>query len=139
MDKFDHAILDLLTQNARQSVAAIGNSVGLSRTAVNDRIRKLEDKGVIRRYTLELGNTLEEQKICAYFELTFRPFDLLAVKQQLQTIGEIRQAHALSGSTDVQVFVEAPSMERLNQVRQKLSELPNIEKVVTSTALEQLI
>jgi len=139
MDKFDHAILDLLTQNARQSVAAIGNSVGLSRTAVNDRIRKLEDKGVIRRYTLELGNTLEEQKICAYFELTFRPFDLLAVKQQLTSITEIRQAHALSGSTDVLVFVEAPSMERLNQVRQQLAELPNLDKIVTSTALEQLV
>lgn len=139
MDKFDHAILELLMQNARQPVAAIGNNIGLSRTAVNDRIRKLEDKGVIRRYTLELGNTLEEQKICAYFELTFRPFDLQAVKQHLQAIVEIRQAHALSGSTDVLVFVEAPSMERLNQVRQQLAELPNIDKVVTSTALEQLV
>lgn len=139
MDKFDQAIIDLLTQNARQSVAAIGDSIGLSRTAVNERIRKLEEKGVIRRYTVELGLESQEQTICAYFELTFRPFDPVAVKQQLQAIPEIRQAHALSGSTDVLLFVQARSMERLNHVRQQLSGLDHLEKIVTSTAMEQLV
>ncbi|MAC47184.1 Lrp/AsnC family transcriptional regulator [Oceanospirillum beijerinckii] len=139
MDKFDQAIIDLLTQNARQPVAAIGDTIGLSRTAVNERIRKLEEKGVIRRYTIELGHESQEQALCAYFELTFRPFDPIAVKQQLQAIPEIRQAHALSGSTDVLLFVQTRSMERLNQVRQQLSSLANLDKLVTSTAMEQLV
>ncbi len=139
MDKFDHAIIGLLKQNARQSVAAIGNAVGLSRTAVNERIRKLEDRGVIRSYTIELGGDLQAQKVCAYFELTFRPFDLQGVKQQFAQIPEICQAHALSGSTDVLLFVEAASMEQLTRVRQQLSELPDLEKIVTSTAFDQLV
>ncbi|MBN3561423.1 Lrp/AsnC family transcriptional regulator [Aliamphritea spongicola] len=139
MDKFDQGIINLLKQNARQSVAAIGNEVGLSRTAVNDRIRKLEDRGVIRRYTIELGGDLQAHKVSAYFELTFRPFDLQAVKQQFSGIPEISQAHALSGSTDVLLFVEAASMERLTRIRQELSELPDLEKIVTSTAFEQLV
>ncbi len=139
MDKFDHAIIDLLSQNSRQSVAAIGNTVGLSRTAVNDRIRKLEDRGIIRKYTLELGSDLKGQKVSAYFELTFRPFDLQTVKQQFELIPEVCQAHALSGSTDVLLFVEAGSMERLTRIRQQLADLPDLEKIVTSTALEQLV
>ncbi|WP_028468245.1 Lrp/AsnC family transcriptional regulator [Neptunomonas japonica] len=139
MDKFDSAILDLLAQNARQPLAAIGESIGLSRTAVNDRIRKLESQGVICRYTIERGDIQEQQSVCAYFELTFRPFDLPAVKQSIKAIVEVRQAHALSGATDVLVFVEARSMERLTHVRQQLAELPQLEKIVTSTALEQLV
>jgi DNA-binding Lrp family transcriptional regulator len=139
MDKFDNAILDLLSINARQPFAAIGESIGLSRTAVNDRIRKLESQGVISRYTIERGDTLEQQGVCAYFELTFRPFDLPVVREEIKAIMEVRQAHALSGATDVLVFVEARSMERLTQVRQQLAELPLLEKIVTSTALEQLV
>ncbi|MBE9398877.1 Lrp/AsnC family transcriptional regulator [Pontibacterium sp. N1Y112] len=139
MDKFDREILNLLTQNARQSVTAIGEVIGLSRTAVNERIRKLEDLGVIQRYTIEVGDQAQKQKVCAYFEMTFRPFDLKAVKKSIQAISEIRQAHALSGATDVLVYVEARSMERLMQVRQQLAELEHLDKIVTSTALEQMV
>lgn len=139
MDKFDQAILDLLTQNSRQPVATIGNAIGLSRTAVNERINKLEKKGVIRRYTIEQGNLMGNQLVSAYFELTFRPFDLLEVKALLQDIPGIKKAHALSGTTDVLLFVEVPSMEQLNQIRAKLSGLPNLDKILTSTVLEPLI
>lgn len=139
MDKFDREILNLLTHNARQSVTAIGEVIGLSRTAVNERIRKLEELGVIQRYTIEVGDQAQQQKVCAYFEMTFRPFDLKAVKESIQAISEIRQAHALSGATDVLVYVEARSMERLMQVRQQLAELEHLDKIVTSTALEQMV
>lgn len=139
MDKFDQAIINLLTENARQPVAAIGDTIGLSRTAVNERIRKLEERGTIRRFTIELGSESQEQSVCAYFELTFRPFEPVAVMQQLQAIPEVRQAHSLSGSTDVLLFVETRSMNRLNQVRQQLSGLDNLDKIVTSTAMERLV
>lgn len=139
MDKFDQAIIELLTENARQPVATIGSTIGLSRTAVNERIRKLEERGTIQRYTVELGKGSQDLSVCAYFELTFRPFDTAVVMKQLQAIPEIQQAHALSGSTDVLLFVEARSMDRLNHVRQQLSNLENLEKIVTSTALERLV
>ncbi len=139
MDKFDKSILELLSQNARQPVAAIGDAIGLSRTAVNDRIRKLEEKGIIQRYTVELGSEHQSGQVNAYFELTFRPFDLLEIKGLLQSIPEIKQAHALSGTTDVLLYVEARSMERLSDVRRLLSNLPDLEKVVTSTAFERMI
>ncbi|MDI3324188.1 Lrp/AsnC family transcriptional regulator [Pontibacterium granulatum] len=139
MDKFDQKILNLLSENARTSVTAIGDEIGLSRTAVNERIRKLEEQGTIQRYTIELGDAQAEQKVCAYFELTFHPFDVERVRTSLQQIPEIRQAHALSGNTDVLLFVEARSMERLTQVRTQLGDLKDLEKLVTSTALQRLV
>jgi len=138
MDKFDQEILNKLSENSRQSVTAIGDAIGLSRTAVNERIRKLEEQGVIQRYTIELGRE-HASPISAYFELTFHPFDLNTVRKALKGISEIQQAHALSGNTDILLYVEARSMERLTQIRQQLSELPDLEKLVTSTALERVV
>ena len=51
LDATDQAILDLLQENCKQPLAAIGEKVGLSAPAVLDRIHKLEEAGVIRAYT----------------------------------------------------------------------------------------
>ena len=50
MDKIDHAILDLIKDNARMSYSEIGNAVGLSRVAVKKRMDVMETSGVIRGY-----------------------------------------------------------------------------------------
>ena len=140
MDKFDRQILNMLTANARVSVTSIGEAIGLSRSAVNERIKRLENSGDIVRYTIERGQSDSQgEPICCYFELTFRPFDLAAVKAQLLELPGITQAHALSGSTDILIYAQGRSMAELNQLREQLSTLPQLEKLVTSTAIEQLI
>lgn len=139
MDKFDQQILQLLSENARRSVAAIGEQIGLSRTAVNERIKKLEQSGVIQGYTLRQRAVDNGSLICAYFELTFRPFDVDAVRAAICSISAVKQAHALSGETDLMVYVEADSMAKLNQVRQQLAELDHLDKLQTSMGFEQLI
>ena len=138
MDKFDQAILEKLSENARQPIASIGDAIGLSRTAVNDRIRKLEQNGIIARYTIDRGDQ-PAAAICAYFELTFRPFLPEQVKKAIRNIPAIKQAHALSGTTDLMVYVEVLTMEQLNQVRQQLSALEHLEKLVTSMAMERYL
>ncbi|PWE28690.1 Lrp/AsnC family transcriptional regulator [Pararhodobacter marinus] len=53
MDDIDRKIIDLLSADARRALADIGQNVGLSTSAVNDRLRRLTAQGVIRRFTLE--------------------------------------------------------------------------------------
>lgn len=138
MDRFDQAILEKLTENSRQPVAAIAEAIGLSRTAVNDRIRKLEESGVIARYTIQRADQ-SEAPVCAWFELTFRPFDQTRVKREIRKVPGIRKAHALSGSTDLMLYVEVASMAELNAMRQQLDQLEHLDRLVTHTVLERLI
>lgn len=138
MDKFDQKIIAALTRNARQSIAAIGDGIGLSRTAVNDRIKKLEQNGTIRGYTILRG--LESQDcISAYFELRFRPFDVETVKAAISEISQIKQAHALTGDTDLMIYVEAESMAQLNEIRKQLSELDDLDLIQTRMGFECLL
>jgi len=60
LDSLNQHILALLKEDARQSATEIGRTVGLSRTAVQDRIRKLEQKGVIRGYRVIVGEAAQE-------------------------------------------------------------------------------
>ena len=55
MDKFDKAIINELRQDARQSISTIADRVSLSRSAVTERIKKLETSGVIRGYQVLLS------------------------------------------------------------------------------------
>ena len=54
LDKKDRLIIKALQQDARQSLASLGKRIGLSQPAVSERVRKLEDAGVIRGYSARI-------------------------------------------------------------------------------------
>lgn len=137
MDKFDQAIIDALVANSRRSIASIGEDIGLSRTAVNDRIQRLKESDIIKRYTIDVSRD-DVAKVMVYFQLTFRPFDAKAIAPYLQGISEITHAHTLCGDTDLILYVEAESMTRISQIRASLATIPDLDKVQTFTVLDTL-
>lgn len=138
MDKFDQAIINALVANSRRSIASIGEVIGLSRTAVNDRIQRLKESGIIQRYTIDVRRN-DVAKVVVYFQLTFRPFDAKVIAPYLKGISEITRAHTLCGDTDLIVYVEAESMIRISQIRALLAALPDLDKIQTFTVLDSLI
>lgn len=55
LDKKDHLIINALQQDARQSLAALGRRIGLSQPAISERVKKLEDSGVIVGYAAKIN------------------------------------------------------------------------------------
>ncbi|WP_432455742.1 MULTISPECIES: Lrp/AsnC family transcriptional regulator [unclassified Agarivorans] len=139
MDKFDQKIVNLLAENSRRSIASIGEKIGLSRTAVNDRVQRLHQSGEIEAFTLKLKSPDNKNLISVYFQLTFRPFILNAIMTQLNNIPEIKQAHSLTGDTDLILYIQAGSMGRVNDIREQLSQLDSLDKLQTFTALQKII
>lgn len=137
MDKFDQQIISRLKRNARESLAAIGRDIGLSRSAVAERIQRLEERGTIRGYTLQLGET-GKKAVQAYFQLSFSPFKLDKLLPEIQTIPELSFGHALSGEVDLILFAETDSMARLNQIRHRLEQLPDLKRLLTCPVLQSL-
>ncbi|WP_432460284.1 Lrp/AsnC family transcriptional regulator [Agarivorans sp. QJM3NY_25] len=139
MDKFDQKIVNLLAENSRRSIASIGEKIGLSRTAVNDRVQRLHQSGEIEAFTLKLKSPDNKNLISVYFQLTFRPFILNAIMTQLNNIPEIKQAHSLTGDTDLILYIQAGSMGRVNDIREQLCQLDSLDKLQTFTALQKII
>ncbi|MBW3695948.1 Lrp/AsnC family transcriptional regulator [Vibrio sp. T187] len=141
MDKFDEQILDILKTNARCSVSDIARDVNLSRSAVTARIKKLETDKVILGYHTQIAANEEESNVCAYlalkFDMSSSTHNCECYASQIYKIDGVKWCHAISGETDMMLYVEAPSMARLNQIRDELQAYPDLRHLMTHTVLTE--
>ena len=141
MDKFDRQILDILKNNARCSVSDIARDVSLSRSAVNARIKKLESDKVITGYCAQVTEPNQTKNVCAYillkFDMSSSDHSCESYAQRIQSIDGVQWCHSISGETDMMLYVEVESMERLNQVRDQLQSYPDLRHLMTHTVLTE--
>lgn len=138
MDKFDHAIITELRANARQSVSAIAEAVSLSRSAVTERIKKLESTGVIRGYQVLLSES-QKEGVSAYFEIQHQCARCSEVVPVFHAIPEVVTCRGISGDMDLLVFVQADSMRRLHEIREQLDAQPDFIKIKTHVVMSEWI
>jgi len=141
MDKFDRQILDILKTNARCSVSDIARDVSLSRSAVNARIKKLESDKVITGYCAQVAEPNQTKNVCAYillkFDMSSSDHSCESYAKRIQSIDEVQWCHSISGETDMMLYVEVESMERLNQIRDRLQSYPELRHLMTHTVLTE--
>ncbi|MGD8171866.1 Lrp/AsnC family transcriptional regulator [Vibrio sp. TRT 21S02] len=140
MDKFDEQILNVLKQDARRSVSDIARDVNLSRSAVTARIKKLEHDGTILGYSVSVKSQ-EQEMICAYLAIKFDMSEAThhceKYAEKIYQIDGVKWCHAISGETDMMLFVEVPSMSRLNDIRDQLQQIPELRQLITHTVLTE--
>ena len=136
LDDVDWALLAALQDDGRASYAQLGRVVGLSPSAVTERVRRLEQSGVITGYTAEvdpdrLGLPIHALVRLRYPHGNYKPFhDLLAVTP------EVVEAHHVTGDDCFVLTVRAGSMPHLEEVTGRLGGLgPVTTSVVYSSPL----
>ena len=73
LDRTDYRILNLLQDNCRRTLRGIGDEVGLTPPAVADRIRKLEEEGIIRSYRIQINRTRLDCSITGFIMVAPEP------------------------------------------------------------------
>lgn len=135
MDNLNHKLLELLKVNARTSTAALARTLGLSRTAVQQRIERLERDQVIAGYTLRLGSGASEELIQAVVMIQVDPKQTTYVTEQLGGIEQVKSLYSINGQFDLMARVAAASPQALDQVLDRLGEVKGIEKTLSSILL----
>ncbi|WP_425072957.1 Lrp/AsnC family transcriptional regulator [Sagittula sp. S175] len=142
MDRFDRAILRELAGEARISVTELARRVGLSKSPVQARLKKLEDSGVIKGYRalldpIRLGLAhvaFVEVKMVDTREPTLAKFNAAVAK-----IPEIEQAHLIAGNFDYLLKVRTADMPSYRMVlAEKVSTLPGVAATSTFVAMEAI-
>lgn len=128
MDDFDRKIISKLRGNARASVSEIALAVNLSRTAVADRIRKLENSDIIKGYTTVI-NDPSKDKVSAHFEIQKNRVPCQRIAKFLRKIPEVRVCNSIAGTTDMIVKVRAESSDRIEKVRDEIASIDGVGKV----------
>jgi Lrp/AsnC family leucine-responsive transcriptional regulator len=121
LDQTDHRIIELLSENARRTMADIGEKVSLSASAVTRRIERLERSGVIAGYTVVVDHRKAGRPIQAFTEVRFAgTADLKEIKETAIQLPEVQAVFTTAGDPDALVWLQVPDVERLGQVIEQL-------------------
>ncbi|MDI3325267.1 Lrp/AsnC family transcriptional regulator [Pontibacterium granulatum] len=124
MDSFDQKIIAALQKNARQSVSSIAEQVSLSRTAVSERIKRLEATGEILGYQVLTASQAETgERLKAYFEISHGGMECAPFVQELMKFPEVKRCHGTSGDVDLLVYVDVSNMQRLHDLLSAVTKL----------------
>jgi len=139
MDSFDQKILNQLRQNARMSISAIAEQVNLSRPAVSDRIKRMEERGDILGYqVITAAEAPVTNVLKAHFEIRHGGYHCAPVAEALMKYPEVKYCHGTVGEVDMIVYLEFDSMERLDQILEVTTEqLPKNARVVTHMMMRE--
>ena len=137
LDKLDRKILSSLISNGRESVANLSRNIGLSRTAVAERINRLERTGVITGYTTHLRMAHEAMKITCYFLVSCEKGKKEEVINALIEIPEILSASILSGIYDIIILVESSDLPSIYNISNEIESGPGVKKITASIIFHQ--
>jgi len=138
MDAYGRKLLAELQANARLSVAELGRRIGLSATATAERMRQMEEIGILRAYTVEIDREALGLEVLAFIRMSCNGPQYHRLLDYVHTLEEIRECHHLTGGDDLLLKVTTTSMADLEALIEAL--LPYgtvITSLVLSTPVER--
>ena len=136
------SILDILMSNARLSTDEIARRLDVTKDEVEKTIRELEDQKVILGYQAVINpEKLDEESCIGIIEVKIMPqrnrgYDAIAA--QIYNFPEVKLCYLLSGSYDLLVFVEGPSLKSVSLfVTEKLATINNVASTTTHFILKK--
>lgn len=135
VDHVDRALLAHLQQDATQSYAALGQAVGLSAGAAHERVRKLRERGVIRRTTVDVDPAAVGNAVQAYVMVNSVSWMGDSAKS-FAALPEILEAHVIAGSASVLVKVRTATTEQLQDVLRRIYAIDGVSGTQATVVLE---
>jgi Lrp/AsnC family leucine-responsive transcriptional regulator len=132
IDAVDVRVLDALVADARISVADLARLVGLSPPSVSERIRRLEEAGVIEGYTLAINPKALGLPIAAWLRIRPAPGQLQKVVALLGALPEIVECDRITGEDCFIARAHLPSVEELEKLIDQI-----IPYAMTNTSIIQ--
>jgi len=137
MDALDTKILDRLTRDGRCRASALSRELGLSVSAVIERIRKLEAGGIIRGYAAVLDQKRLGNDISAWMEVSLEhPQHHDAFVARILDDPSVLTCHYLTGDFDFILRIVAPSSEALEAIHREIKGIPGVSSTKTHFELK---
>ena len=136
MDTLDQTLIGLLRENARISVADLAKELRVSRATVGNRIRRLEESGVIVGYTVRLRPDAEPARIKAWMSIAVEGDRTRDVVRALLGEPAVASLHDTNGRWDLLAELRAGSIAELSEVLERVRTIKGIETTETSIHLQ---
>ena len=121
LDALGWKLLTELQKDARVSFAELGRRVGLSTPAVAQRVRRMEDEGIIRAYRADISPLSVGLPITAFIRISVVGNVLLKLTARVRSMAEIVECHRGTGEDSFILKVNVVSVEHLKDVIDRLT------------------
>lgn len=136
LNKEDEKLLALLQRDARASISDLARALDLSRTTVQNRLQRLTESGVIKGFTVELGESYLSNLVSAHVSIKVKQKLTARTNIELRQLPQISALYAISGEYDLIAIVQAQSTEQLSHLLDDIGNLDGVERTNSSVILE---
>lgn len=140
MDSIDLNIIDVLKENSRSSTSEISKKVNLSIPAVAERIRKMDEAGIIEKYTIKVNRDKTNFKLLAFIFVNIdKTENVEKFRKSIVQCSSVLECHHVAGEYDYLLKVLAEDTKSLEYfVSHVLKKIKGVVKSNTIIALSSL-
>lgn len=136
MDQIDVKILKCLQADARENASLISEKVGMSVSAVIERIRKMESSGLIERHTTIINNLKAGKDVSAVMQVELEhPKYNDDFRVQVQSNREVLECYYVTGEFDFLLKVVTGNTESLERLLNDIKSIPGVKRTLTSVIM----
>ena len=128
-DKIDEKIIESLRNDSRESFVDIGKKLKLSESAVRRRVKNLLDSGVIKKFTVEMGDSNTTSAIVLISVES--SIDTSKVSSKLTKLEGVRTVYEITGQYDITAIINGPSINEINLCIDELRKIPGVSDTNT--------
>ena len=133
LDATDKKLINMLQEDSKRSIKELASQLNLTIAPVHERIKKLENSGIIRRYVALIAPELVDKSLISYCTVRVEKHkieSLINFEQQVRDMDEILECYSVSGSYDYLLKVITDNMSTYQEfIVNKLSTLDMIANV----------
>lgn len=135
MDEIDYKILGELLKDSRKSFREIARRVGVATGTVLARVKNMEEKGIIKNYTVLLDHEKLGYELTVVVEITVSKGKLLEVDREIAKKPNVCAVYDVTGLTDAIIVAKFKSRSELSKFTKSLLSLPYVERTNTHLVL----
>jgi DNA-binding Lrp family transcriptional regulator len=136
LDARDQGLISMLRANARASIVELAKGLGVSRATVQNRLRRLEEDGVITGYTVLLGAEIEKPDVRALMSIRADSASEAGVISKLRGNPHVSAVHHTTGRWDLIAEVQTDSLSSFNKIVGVLRLIDGVSATETNLLLE---
>lgn len=131
----DKELLALLELDARMAVSELARRLGLSRTTVQDRLKRLERDGTITGYAVRLRNDVARPPVRAFVTIEVDPRSTAGLVNALKRLRGVRSVHTVSGKFDLVAIIGAQSTAEMDALLDDVGALEGVNRTESAIIL----
>ncbi|MFQ3344301.1 MAG: Lrp/AsnC family transcriptional regulator [Candidatus Poseidoniales archaeon] len=135
VDETDKKIIQVLCEDARSSLRKISRLIGVSLGAVSNRVKKLEERGVIKGYSVLLDHEKIGWELNVVIGLRIQKGRLIEIQEKIAKDNRIYGAYDVTGDFDSMILARATNREDLDNLSKNVLSIEGVERSVTHLVL----